>query len=59
MPLDPAATIKLDKTILERFPVGYRHLAYLQMKGGFNVKPDFPAPTGPRSTRCTPRARTG
>jgi hypothetical protein len=47
VPLDPAATIKLDKKILDRFPVGYRHLAYLQVKGGFNVKPDLPGTDGP------------
>ena len=47
VPLDPAAAIKLDKSILERFPVGYRHLAYLQTKGGFKVKPDLPGTDGP------------
>ena len=46
-PLDPAAAIKLDQNILERFPVGYRHLAYLQVKGGFNVKSDLPGTDGP------------
>ncbi len=45
--LDPAASIKLDKDILDRFPVGYRHLAYLQTKGGFKVKPDLPGTDGP------------
>jgi hypothetical protein len=45
-PVDPAATLKLDKKILERFPVGYRHLAYLQVKGGFQVKPDLPGLDG-------------
>ena len=47
VPLDPAATIKLDPKILERFPPGYRHLAYLQTKGGFNVKADLPGTDGP------------
>jgi hypothetical protein len=47
VPLDSSATIKLDKEILERFPVGYRHLAYLQVKGGFNVRPDLPGTDGP------------
>ncbi len=47
VPLDPAATIKLDEKILDRFPVGYRHLAYLQVKGGFNVKADLPGTDGP------------
>jgi hypothetical protein len=37
-PLDPAASLKLDPDILGSFPEGYRHLAYLQTKLGFNVK---------------------
>jgi hypothetical protein len=47
VPLDPSATIRLDNSILERFPVGYRHLAYLQVKGGFDVKTDRPGTDGP------------
>jgi hypothetical protein len=47
VPLDPAATITLDRKILERFPVGYRHLAYLQVKAGFDVKTDRPGTDGP------------
>jgi hypothetical protein len=46
-PVDPAAKIALDRTILERFPPGYRHLAYLQVKGGFDVKTDLPGTDGP------------
>ena len=38
-PLDPAATLALDRGLLESFPEGYRHLAYLQTKIGFKVKP--------------------
>jgi hypothetical protein len=45
--LDPAATLSLDRDLLERFPIGYRHLAYLQSKGGFNVKRDLPGTDGP------------
>jgi hypothetical protein len=45
--LDPAATLTLDRTLLEQFPVGYRHLAYLQTKGGFSVKRDLPGTDGP------------
>ncbi len=45
-PVDPAATIELDPAALERFPVGYRHLAYLQEQQGFSVKPDMPGLTG-------------
>jgi hypothetical protein len=46
-PLDSAAKLELDKAALERFPVGYRHLAYLQERQGFAVKPDMPGLTGP------------
>jgi hypothetical protein len=46
-PVDPAASLALDATVLERFPAGYRHLAYLQTQVGFTVKPDMPGLTGP------------
>jgi hypothetical protein len=45
-PVDPAATLSLDAALLDRFPVGYRHLAYLQTQAGFTVKPDLPGLTG-------------
>lgn len=45
--LDPAAVLELKKEQLERFPVGYRHLAYLQTELGFKVKPDMPGLKGP------------
>jgi SnoaL-like domain len=47
IPVDPAAAPALDRTLLESFPVGYRHLAYLQTGLGFTVKPDMPGLTGP------------
>jgi len=46
-PVDPAATLELDRELLERFPAGYRHLAYLQTRIGFTVKPDMPGLKGP------------
>jgi hypothetical protein len=46
-PVDPSATLVLDRALLERFPVGYRHLAYLQTQIGFTVKPDMPGLVGP------------
>jgi hypothetical protein len=46
-PVDPAASLELDRTLLESFPVGYRHLAYLQTRNGFTVKSDMPGLTGP------------
>ena len=46
-PVDPAARLELDPEVLIRFPVGYRHLAYLQTEIGFVVKPDMPGLKGP------------
>ena len=45
-PVDPAAHPALDRSLLERFPEGYRHLAYLQTQLGFKVKPDMPGLKG-------------
>jgi SnoaL-like domain len=45
--VDPSATLSLDASLLERFPVGYRHLAYLQSMVGYTVKPDMPGLVGP------------
>jgi hypothetical protein len=46
-PVDPAKVPKLDTALLARFPEGYRHLAYLQTRQGFAVKPDMPGASGP------------
>jgi hypothetical protein len=54
-PLDPSLTPALDRTRLERFPAGYRHLAYLQAGLGFEVKPDMPGLTGPEVERLYER----
>ncbi|HEY1370432.1 MAG TPA: nuclear transport factor 2 family protein, partial [Gaiellaceae bacterium] len=45
-PVDPAARLELDATLLEHFPEGYRHLAYLQTQLGFEVKRDMPGLKG-------------
>jgi hypothetical protein len=50
-PLDPAAQLELDNELLQRFPVGYRHLAYVQSTIGFDVKPDMPGLVGPEVER--------
>ena len=46
-PVDPGVVLKLDSDVLERFPAGYRHLAYVQTAIGFEVKPDMPGLAGP------------
>jgi len=45
-PVDPSAKLTLDQDLLNRFPEGYRHLAYLQTKVGYKVKPDMPGIEG-------------
>jgi len=45
-PVDPSRVPKLDRARLESFPVGYRHLAYLQQELGFKVKTDMPGLIG-------------
>jgi hypothetical protein len=46
-PVDPAARLSLDADLLARFPQGYRHLAYLQTRIGYDVKKDMPGLKGP------------
>jgi hypothetical protein len=46
-PVDPAARLSLDPALLAQFPEGYRHLAYLQTRIGYEVKKDMPGLKGP------------
>jgi len=46
-PVDPAASLTLDAALLEQFPAGYRHLAYVQAKNGFTVRTGLPGLRGP------------
>lgn len=46
-PVDPTQAPSLDQTLLMSFPEGYRHLAYLQSRIGYKVKPDMPGIDGP------------
>ena len=41
-PVDPSAQVVLERALLESFPEGYRHLAYLQSRLGFTIKGDLP-----------------
>jgi hypothetical protein len=41
-PVEPGTRIVLDRALLERFPEGYRHLAYVQTRAGAKVDPDLP-----------------
>jgi SnoaL-like domain len=46
-PVDPAAALELDQARLATLPAGYRHLAYIQLGIGYDVKLDMPQLTGP------------
>lgn len=46
-PVVPGEAPRLALEILEKFPEGYRHLAYLQAGLGYPVKPDMPGLVGP------------
>jgi SnoaL-like protein len=54
-PVDPASSLVLDPDLLARFPEGYRHLAYLQTRVGYPVKPDMPGVRGPEVERLYER----
>jgi hypothetical protein len=45
-PVAPGAQLELDPERLGAFPIGYRHLAYIQTLIGYDVKPDMPGLTG-------------
>jgi len=56
-PVDPSAKLVLDAALLARFPEGYRHLAYLQTRIGYDVKRDMPGLTGPEVEALYARGR--
>ncbi|MBP8294618.1 MAG: nuclear transport factor 2 family protein [Burkholderiales bacterium] len=55
--VDPAAVLMLDRDLLEGFPEGYRHLAYLQTRIGYTVKRDMPGLKGPEVEALYARGR--
>jgi hypothetical protein len=54
-PVDPGASLRLDAKLLDEFPEGYRHLAYVQTRIGFAVKRDMPTLQGPEVQRLYAR----
>lgn len=46
-PITPGAGVDLDPELLQAYPAGYRHLAYLQSQVGYPVKKDMPGLKGP------------
>ena len=57
-PVDPKASIELDQALLNRFPEGYRHLAYLQTQVGYKVKEQgMPGLKGPEVEKLYPEGK--
>lgn len=50
-PVEAGRTVSLDPTLLNAFPEGYRHLAYVQTRIGFQVQRDLPSLRGPAVDR--------
>jgi hypothetical protein len=46
-PVAPGERIEFDQELLNRYPEGYRYLAYLQVQAGYPVKTDMPGLRGP------------
>ena len=46
-PVAPGETIEFDPELLNRYPEGYRYLAYLQVQAGYQVKANLPGLRGP------------
>jgi hypothetical protein len=40
-PVEPDAALHLNRQLLDAFPKGYRHRAYLQTRIGYTVKKDI------------------
>jgi hypothetical protein len=55
--LDPAAGLLLEPRRLAAFPAGYRHLAYVQSKLGFDVRQGLPGLTGEAVARLYAEGR--
>jgi hypothetical protein len=45
-PVDPGTSLQLDQDLLMSFPEGYRYLAYLQTRVGYEVKKSMPGLKG-------------
>ena len=58
IPTTPGASVELDRALLDGFPEGYRHMAYMQTQAGIEVKGDLPGIRGPEMEAVRAKART-
>ena len=47
IPTEPGRRIELNADLLNSFPEGYRHMAYMFRQAGIDVLPDLPGTRGP------------
>ena len=57
-PVDPNATVPLDRASLTSFAEGYRHLAYVQMLGGATLTPGLPTAGSEEESRLCAEGAT-
>jgi hypothetical protein len=55
--VQPGQPLTLDPDLLAQFPEGYKHLAYLQTKLGFDVSREMPGTRGPAIEALQQRSR--
>jgi len=55
--IDPASSVVLTGEVLNAYPVGYRHLAYVQLAARFEVKKGLPGLTGDATDRLYAEGR--
>ncbi|HWE99265.1 MAG TPA: nuclear transport factor 2 family protein [Caulobacteraceae bacterium] len=58
IPTQPGRLLELDRKLLDSFPEGYRHMAYMQTQAGIQVAPDLPGMRGPQMEAAREKART-
>jgi hypothetical protein len=57
IPTEPGRRIELDADLLNSFPEGYRHMAYMFRQAGIDVLPDLPGVRGPEVEALYARGR--
>ena len=56
--VDPAATLRLEKSQLVRYPPAYRCCCYVMAANGIKINPNLPVPNSPSMNALYAQART-
>ena len=54
-PISPGEAFTLDQDLLASYPIGYKHLAYLQTQMGLTVSKNLPGTRGPAAEELRAR----